>query len=159
MSELTFSIQVGFGSVSTEYWLGTDALRLLTTYHAFVARVELSSPDVDVGYLYAEFDRFLVTDDIIMYQSRYTSKPHAVPPDEAVVDNLLNMAMENPDNCGMTIGSGWLTYDFSTSSCLVAMLINHNNEMFWTLASGTLVRVTKATVRIRPVMSMGKCIP
>ena len=123
-----------------------------------MARVELWSPDVDVGYIYAEFDRFLITDNIIMYQSRYTSKPHAVPPDEAMVDNLLNLAMENPDNCGMTIGSGWLTYDFSTSSCLVAMLSNNNTQMFWTLASGTLVRITKATMRIRPVMPMGESL-
>ena len=150
---------MGFGSISTEYWLGRDAIELLVKYHAFVVRLELWSPDVDGGYMYADFDRFLAMNGIVMFQTRYTPKPHAVPSEENTILELISMDIKNPNKCGMKFGSGWLTYDYSASTCHVPMLSYGNGEMNWTLASGTSMRITKATVRIRPDTQFGKFFP
>ena len=131
-----------------------DVLRLLTQAHAFATRVDLWSPEI--GYLYAEYDRILISnDDIILSSLRDSSTPRVVSllvSDDQQIGSLL---VENPDGCGMIFNNKWLEQNSTDISCFMPLFSVKNAEMFWPLENKELALINKVILRIRPHAQKG----
>ena len=148
--------QNGFGNVDNEYWLGTDVLRQLTKDHAFAVRVDLWSPER--GYMYAEYDRILLSDndDVILNKLRSNSTPQAIPISASEVYEMDSLVVQNTDNCGLKFSNAWLTENSTYTSCTRPLFTVKDIDILWPLEKpNSFVSVNKMVLRIRPHPEMG----
>ena len=60
--------KVGFGNVTTNFWIGNDCLNQLTRYGAYRVKIEILSTANLTYWLWAEYDRFIVGNELTGYQ-------------------------------------------------------------------------------------------
>ena len=120
-------------------------------------RVDLWSPDE--GYLYAEYDRLLISDaDVILYKLRNSSTPRVVSIPTSEVQQIGPFVLENQDNCGMIFTNKWLKQNFTSISCFVPLFLVKDTTILWPLENNKFAAITKVILRIRPHPETGKLL-